>query len=139
MTERDPYKRQSIDWWLVGTYLLLVLIGWVNIYAATHTSEAASLLDFSGRAGKQFVWILTALGLAAIILFLLPAKLWEGICIPLYGFVVALLVLVIFVSSNIKGSHSWFSLGPISFQPAEISKISTSLFCPTGSASRDSR
>ncbi len=127
MTERDPYKRQSIDWWLVGTYLLLVLIGWVNIYAATHTSEAASLLDFSGRAGKQFVWILTALGLAGIILFLLPAKLWEGICIPLYGFVVALLVLVIFVSSNIKGSHSWFSLGPISFQPAEISKISTSL------------
>ena len=127
MTEKDPYKRQSIDWWLVGTYLLLVLIGWVNIYAATHTSEAASLLDFSGRAGKQFVWILTALGLAAIILFLLPAKLWEGICIPLYGFVVALLVLVIFISSNIKGSHSWFSLGPISFQPAEISKISTSL------------
>ncbi len=38
MTERDPYKRQSIDWWLVGSYLLLVLIGWVNIYASTHTS-----------------------------------------------------------------------------------------------------
>ena len=127
MTEKDPYKRQSIDWWLVGTYFLLVLIGWVNIYAATHTSEAGSLLDFSGRAGKQFVWILTALGLAATILYLLPAKLWEGICIPLYAVVAGLLVLVIFVSSNIKGSHSWFSLGPISFQPAEISKISTSL------------
>ena len=127
MIENAPYKRQSIDWWLVGAYLLLVLIGWVNIYAATHTAEAGSLLDFGGRAGKQFVWILTALGLAVFILYLLPARLWEAVTIPLYAVVLGLLVLVIFVSSNIKGSHSWFSLGPISFQPAEISKISTSL------------
>lgn len=127
MTELSQHKRKSIDWALIGVYFLLVLIGWANIFAATHTSEAGSILDFSTRAGKQFVWILTALGLAAIILFLLPARLWEGICIPLYGFVLGLLVLVIFVSSNIKGSHSWFSLGPVSFQPAEISKISTSL------------
>ena len=127
MIENAPYKRQSIDWWLVGAYLLLVLIGWVSIYAATHTAEAGSLLDFGGRAGKQFVWILTALGLAVFILYLLPARLWEAVTIPLYAVVLGLLVLVIFVSSNIKGSHSWFSLGPISFQPAEISKISTSL------------
>ena len=117
----------SIDWWLVGVYFLLVLIGWVNIFAATHSAEPVSLLDFNGRAGKQFVWILTALGLAATILYLLPARLWEGLCIPMYAFVLGLLVLVIFVSSDVKGSHSWFDLGPIRFQPAEISKITTSL------------
>ena len=127
MIDRAPYKRQSVDWWLVVIYLLLVLIGWVNIYAATHTAEPVSLLDFDGRAGKQFIWILTALGLASVILFLLPARLWEGICIPFYVFVLGLLVLVIFVSSDVKGSHSWFDLGPVRFQPAEISKISTSL------------
>ena len=127
MIEPRSQKRQSIDWMLVGVYLLLVFIGWINIYAATHTVEATSLLDFSTRAGKQFVWILTAFGLAGIILFLLPAKLWEGVCIPLYVFVLGLLVLVIFVSSDVKGSHSWFDLGPVRFQPAEISKISTSL------------
>ena len=127
MIEQQSNKRHSIDWWLIGVYFLLVLIGWVNIFAATHTAESGSLLDFDGRAGKQFIWILTAIGLAATILFLLPARLWEGVCIPFYALVLGLLVLVIFVSSNIKGSHSWFSLGPISFQPAEISKISTSL------------
>ena len=108
-------------------YLLLIVIGWVNIYAATNSGDGVSIFDFSARAGKQFVWILTALGLAGVILFLLPARLWEGICIPLYAFVALLLVLVIFVSSDIKGSHSWFSLGAVRFQPAEISKISTSL------------
>ena len=127
MIEQQTHKRQSIDWALIGVYLLLVIIGWVNIFAATHTGESESMLDFSSRAGKQFIWILTALGLAGTILFILPARLWEGICIPLYIFVLGLLVLVIFVSSDVKGSHSWFDLGPIRFQPAEVSKISTSL------------
>ena len=127
MIDRDAHKRQSVDWKLVIAYLLLVVIGWVNIFAATHTGEAGSILSFATRAGKQFVWILTALGLAGTILFLLPARLWEGVCIPFYAFVLLLLVVVIFVSSDIKGSHSWFSLGPVSFQPAEVSKISTSL------------
>ena len=127
MIDGQDHRRQSVDWWLVGVYLLLVMIGWVNIFAATHTAEPGSLLDFSGRAGKQFVWILTALGLAVTILFILPARLWEGLCIPMYIFVLGLLVLVIFVSSDVKGSHSWFNLGPVRFQPAEISKITTSL------------
>ena len=127
MIDNDTHKRQSVDWKLIGVYLLLVVIGWLNIYAATHTSDPGSLLDFSGRAGKQFVWILTAFGLAGLILYVIPPRLWEGLCIPFYLFVLGLLVLVIFVSSDVKGSHSWFDLGPIRFQPAEVSKISTSL------------
>ena len=127
MIEQHVHKRQSIDWAIIGVYLALVLIGWLNIYASVHSSEPASMLAWSSRAGKQFVWILTSLGLATIILFVLPPRLWEGICIPFYILVVFLLVVVIFVSSDVKGSHSWFDLGPIRFQPAEISKISTSL------------
>ena len=119
--------RQSVDWWVIGVYLLLVIIGWVNIYAATHTSSAGSMLDWSSRAGKQFVWILTSFGLAGLILWILPPQLWEGGAPVLYAFVLGLLVLVIFVSSDVKGSHSWFDLGPIRFQPAEVSKITTSL------------
>ncbi len=127
MTEQSAHKRRSVDWLIIGVYLLLVLIGWVNIYAATHASEAGSILNWSSRAGKQFVWILTSLSLAGIILYVIPARWWEGLSIPLYFVVLGLLVLVIFVSSDVKGSHSWFDLGPIRFQPAEISKISTSL------------
>ena len=119
--------RQSVDWWVIGAYLLLVIIGWVNIYAATHTSSVGSMLDWSSRAGKQFVWILTSFGLAGLILWILPPQLWEGSAPVLYAFVLGLLVLVIFVSSDVKGSHSWFDLGPIRFQPAEVSKITTSL------------
>ena len=123
--------RQSIDWKLIGVYVLLVLIGWVNIYASIHSENPASIFDWSVRSGKQFVWMLTAFGRAGLILFVLPPRLWESASVPMYVIVCALLVLVIFVSRDVKGSHSWFELGPIKFQPAEISKITTSLLLAT--------
>ncbi|MBP5374374.1 MAG: rod shape-determining protein RodA [Bacteroidales bacterium] len=126
-TRTERRLRQSIDWALVATYLVLILIGWINIYASIHSSAPPSILSWSTRSGKQFVWILTSLGLAGIILQLLPPRIWEAVSVPFYIFVLGLLVLVIFVSSDVKGSHSWFDLGPVRFQPAEISKISTSL------------
>ncbi len=118
---------QSIDWFIVVVYLVIVLIGWVNIYASIHSSDPSSIFDWSVRSGKQAVWIGTALVLAAVILFLIPPRIWEGAAIPLYLGVVFLLVVVIFVATDIKGSRSWFQFGPVSFQPAEISKITTSL------------
>ena len=62
-----------------------------------------------------------------LILFVINPKVWEVVPPVLYLLVFALLVLVIFVSKDVKGSHSWFELGPIKFQPAEVSKITTSL------------
>lgn len=119
--------KQTIDWKIVVCYLLLVIIGWLNIYASGHSLEAGSILDFGTRSGKQFVWIITAFILAALILFVINPRLWEVISIPFYILVIVLLVSVIFFGVEIKGSRSWFALGPVRFQPAEISKISTSL------------
>lgn len=117
----------SINWRLIICYLLLILAGWANIYASIHSTEPSSIFDWSARCGKQFIWILTALVLDVLILFVISPRLWEVISTPSYLFVLFLLVLVIFVSKDVKGSHSWFELGPVKFQPAEISKITTSL------------
>ena len=122
---------QSIDWKLIFCFLALVVIGWVNIFAATNATESAGALSFATRSGKQFVWILISLGVAAMILFLFNPRLWEVISLPSYALVLVLLVAVIFIGGEIKGSRSWFTLGPVSFQPAEISKITTSLVLAT--------
>ena len=118
---------KTVDWTLVGCYLLLVLIGWVIIYASIHSTEPASIFDWSARSGKQAIWILTAVLLDVFILFVINPRLWEVLSPYAYIGVFFLLVLVIFVSKDVKGSHSWFELGPVKFQPAEISKITTSL------------
>ncbi len=127
----DRGIKKSVDWALVVTYLLLIIIGWVNIYASIHSDGPASIFDYNFRSGKQFVWILTALGLAALILFVVNAQLWESASIPLYLGVLCLLVAVIFLGVEVKGSRSWFEFGPIRFQPAEVSKITTSLLLAT--------
>ena len=118
---------KTVDWWLVGCYFLLVLIGWVVIYASIHSTEPSSIFDWSARSGKQAIWILTAVLLDVFILFVINPRLWEVLSPYAYIAVFFLLVLVIFVSKDVKGSHSWFELGPVKFQPAEISKITTSL------------
>ena len=122
---------KAVDWRLVLYWLVLVAIGWINIYASIHSSEPASIFDWSCRSGKQFVWILTAAVLAVVILFAVNPRLWEVVAVPSYFVVLFLLVAVIFVGASVKGSHSWFRLGPVSFQPAEISKITTSLVLAT--------
>jgi rod shape determining protein RodA len=122
---------KTIDWKLVICYLLLILIGWANIYAAVQADEPSSIFDWSCRSGKQFVWILTSLVLATVILFVLNPRVYEGLSLPIYLITIGLLVAVIFLGIEVKGSRSWFAFGPVRFQPAEISKISTSLMLAT--------
>ena len=127
----DKYSRrtisQSYDWKLVVIYLLLVFIGWINIYASVHGADVDSILDFSANSGKQFIWMLTAFGLGGVIIFIVSPNLWDSGAAVLYVGVLVLLVAVIFLGVEVKGSRSWFAFGPVRFQPAEISKITTSL------------
>ena len=124
---RNRSLAKTIDWSLVFCWLILILIGWTNIYASVHASEPASIFDFASRSGKQFVWMATALVIAVTVLFVFPARLYESAAFPIYVFVIMLLVAVIFLGIEVKGWRSWFEFGPVRFQPAEISKISTSL------------
>ena len=127
----DRGIKKSVDWTLVAVYMSLILIGWINIYASIHSEGPASIFDFGFRCGKQFVWILTALGLAGVILFVINPQFWESTSLVLYLGVLGLLVAVIFLGIDVKGSRSWFEFGPIRFQPAEVSKITTSLLLAT--------
>ena len=122
---------KTIDWSLVICWLIMILIGWVNIYASVHSSEPSSIFDWTSRSGKQFVWMASALVIALIILFAVPPRFYEGFSVFIYIFVIGLLVSVIFLGIEVKGSRSWFEFGPIRFQPAEISKIATSMLLAT--------
>ena len=128
---RNRSLTKTIDWSLVVCWFILILIGWASIYASVHASEPLSIFDFASRSGKQFVWMSTALGIAMIILFVIPPRIYESAALPIYAFVILLLIAVIFLGIEVKGSRSWFAFGPVRFQPAEISKISTSLMLAT--------
>lgn len=117
---------KSIDWITILMYVILVVSGAVSIYAASYDFDHASLFDFNEFSGKQFVWIMLSLLLGSVIL-LLDYRLYEAYAYPVYGLVLLLLLATIFLAPNIKGSHSWLVLGPVSLQPAEFGKFATSL------------
>ena len=123
----DIPNRLSADWKLVILYLLLVFIGWINIYASIHGNDVSGIFDFSANSGKQFIWMLTSFGLGGLIMFVISPNLWDSGAFVLYFIVIGLLVAVIFLGVEVKGSRSWFAFGPVRFQPAEVSKITTSL------------
>lgn len=123
----DRSIARTIDWKLIACYVALLLVGWVSIYASVHSTEPSSIFDLSSRCGKQFLWIMISIVVGIGILFGVKPTLWEDLSIPAYLMVVALLGVVLFFGTEVNGSKSWFVLGPVSFQPCELSKITTSL------------
>ena len=117
---------KSIDWVTIVLYAILIVAGAVSIYAATYNFDKASMFDFSGFSGKQFMWA----GLSFILglsLLLIDRRLYEAYAYPIYGVMILLLIVTIFVAPDIKGSRSWLVFGPVSLQPAEFAKFATAL------------
>ncbi len=107
-------------------FLLLALFGWVNIYGAGYNYEQTSIFSFANRAGKQFVWICTAMVLGMVIL-LIDEKTYDMFGYWLYGAMILLLVITPILARDVKGSLSWINFGPINLQPAEFAKCFTAI------------
>ncbi|MBR4804924.1 MAG: rod shape-determining protein RodA, partial [Bacteroidales bacterium] len=123
--ERSQARR--VDMGLVLSYLVLVLFGWMNIYSAVYSEEHSFILDFTQRYGLQFIWILISIGVALFILYIINPGNYAPISPFLYIGMLLLLAAVIFLGREVNGSKSWFFIGSFGFQPAEFSKITTSL------------
>jgi len=116
----------NIDWITVGLYLLLVLAGWLNIYAAVYNEEFESIFDTTQRYGKQLLWIGTA-GVIAIVILLIDERFFSTFGYFIYGFILFALVAVLVVGAATKGATSWFVIGGFKIQPSEFSKFATNL------------
>lgn len=116
----------NLDWLTIGIYVLLVFMGWINIYAAVFDEDHASILDMSQRYGKQLIWIIAAFVLAGV-LVLIDSKFYVSFAYPIYIVTILLLVAVLLIGSEVKGAKSWFQIGSFAFQPAEVSKLATAL------------
>ena len=117
---------KNIDWVLVALYLLLVIMGWLNIYASVYNDEHQSVTDFSQKYGKQLVWIVSSIGLA-IICLILDGKFYATFSPVIYAISIVSLILVLFLGTEISGSKSWFRIGGFGIQPAEFAKFAANL------------
>ncbi len=116
----------GVDRTTILLYVIMVLFGWLNIYAAVYNEAHSSIFDLSQKYGKQLLWI----GGAAIIAFsvlLIDADFFTAFSYVFYGVLIVANIAVRFIGREVKGSHSWFRFGDFGIQPAEFIKFSMAL------------
>ncbi len=116
----------QIDWITVGLYLVLIAIGWINIYSASINDPVTHFFDFNQIYIKQLFFI----GLSLLLIFFILAldvKFYERFSSVIYlASILSLLGLFIF-GKNVNGATSWYAIGSFTFQPSEFAKIATAL------------
>lgn len=115
-----------IDKITVALFLLLIFMGWLNIYAAVYNDEHPGIMDFSQQYGKQFIWIIASIILAVFIV-IIDNRFYFFFSYFIYAGLIFLLVLVLVLGKEIHGARSWFEFHGISFQPSEFAKFGTAL------------
>jgi len=116
----------NIDKVSILLYGILILFGWINIYASQYNEDTAIALDFSSRYGKQLLFI----GIACFVAFLtliIDWKFYYSLSYLFYISIILLLISVLFKGEVIGGATSWFDIGIFKFQPSEFAKFTTAL------------
>jgi len=110
-----PRPRFFFDWTLLIPALTLSLIG---ILTMSTFGQGTSL------ASRQLLWLFIACGVYFILSSLdMSFVRRTPIVMTLYLISFGLLGLLLVLNHPVMGARAWFSLGPISFQPADLAKL----------------
>jgi rod shape determining protein RodA len=127
---RQEKISKNLDWISVLLFIVCVLVGWMNIYAAIYNPEHPLWIGdpgfFDSNAGKQLIWIGTTV-LLIIAILVIDYRFYETTAFFIYGFFIFMLLAVLVVGAEIKGSNSWIRFGGFQIQPAEFAKMATAL------------
>lgn len=124
--KRNDTIKSSTDWVLVILYVILVMMGWLNIYAAVYDESHPSIIDLNTSYGKQLLWIITS-GVLILAVMFTDAKFFPAFAWVIYGLTIILLAAVLVVGKEVSGSKSWIQIGSFGLQPAEFAKIGAAL------------
>lgn len=117
---------ENIDWLLVGLYMILVLMGWVNIYAAVYNEEHKNIFDMTQSYGRQMLWIGTSL-LIGLSILVIEGKFYAAFSFPIYLTVIFILLVVLVIARDVQGARSWIEIGSFKLQPSEFAKFATNM------------
>ncbi|PJB13295.1 MAG: rod shape-determining protein RodA [Flavobacteriales bacterium CG_4_9_14_3_um_filter_40_17] len=114
----------KIDWIPILFFVLLVGIGWVNIYSASSSETGNGIFDLSKPYGKQLVYIILSL-VMVIVVFAIESKFYERFSVVFYLISIVFLLGIFVFGKKISGATSWFVFGGFSLQPSEFAKVTT--------------
>lgn len=122
--EQDPGVNWSMDMWLVGSLLAVVILGLIMV-----GSSSVSVADRELGEPFYYLWrqmLFTGMGMiAAIIVVRIPMRIWRelGPVLMLLNLVLLALVFIPGLGHSVNGSTRWISIGTFHLQASEIVKL----------------
>ena len=127
---RREKREYFYDYTLLFVVLFLVFFGLIMLYSTS--SYKGSLLHNDTAYWLKKQALFAVIGIAGMLIisridYHFWKKKWWFIW-AIYGGTLALLLLTFVIGAASHGSKRWLPLGPISFQPSELAKITLNLF-----------
>jgi len=127
---QKKYNIPSVDYGLIWTSLLLLGIGLVMVYSASIDIAASrKSLDYQNYYYllRQSTYIIIGF-IFGYITFLIPVYFWQKMAPFLFILGIILLIIVLVIGVDVKGSKRWIPLGIVNFQPSELVKLFTVMY-----------
>lgn len=130
---RNEALSNKMDWVTVVIYLSIMLLGWLNIFAAVYDPDGNnSLFYFTTNFSqmplqmKQFMFMVASFIIILTIL-IVDMRFYETFAYILFGVMMFLLLLVPFFGKEVGGNRAWIGIGAFGVQPSEFAKFVTAL------------
>lgn len=117
----------SLDWITIGLYALMVLLGWLNIYAVGYDESVGQpIFNLGLNSGRQLVFIGASLVIILGII-ILDMRFYDAFAYIMYGLLMVILLLIPFFGKEVGGNRAWIGIGMFGGQPSEFAKFATAL------------
>jgi rod shape determining protein RodA len=108
-------------------YILLVALGWINIFAAVYDETAnQTIWDLSLNSGRQLIFIAASVVIIFAII-IIDMRFYETFAYLFYGIILFVLLLIPIIGKEVGGNKSWIGVGSFGVQPSEFAKFITAL------------
>lgn len=122
-------KEKTPDYILLGVTVFMLTLGIIMVFSASSIISLVQYGDSYFFLKRQLFW-----ALAGLLGLFLASKInywkWKKIAVIFLAlnFIFLILVFVPGVGREVYGAYRWIQLGPISFQPAEFTKLALIIF-----------
>jgi len=122
----------SFDISMIIAASTLVLFGLLMVYSASIALADGPRYESYGRfyfVIRHGLFILVGV-FGALVALSIPMKVWQKFAVPLFLLALLLLVVVLIpgIGREVNGARRWLPVGPISFQPSELMKLTVLLY-----------
>jgi len=107
--------------------MALVMLGWINIYAAVYDETVSqSIWDLSLNSGRQLIFIAACVVIIMGIV-IIDMRFYEAFAYVAFGVILFMLLLVPIIGKEVGGNKAWLGISSFGVQPSEFAKFITAL------------